>query len=155
MIFLLIYASKEHRIIEFLCYEQGQFQYLEDIAGVDVLLHLANSQGLPVKSLKKMAELVQQDNQIANSIVKKIATWIGSAIVNAIHMIGPQTVFIGGEMAVLGEPLIQPIRKIVSHYLFGEQAVNIQFSSISSNAVTNGAGIYALIHWLEKKSSEI
>ncbi|MFH1002167.1 MAG: ROK family transcriptional regulator [bacterium] len=139
----------------FLCYEQGQFQYLEDIAGVDVLLHLANSQGLSVKSLEKMAELLQQDNQIANSIVKKVATWIGSAIVNAIHMIGPQTVFIGGKMVVLREPLIQPIRKIVSHYLFGEQAVNIQFSSISSNAVPSGAGIYAIVHWLEKKSSEI
>lgn len=139
----------------FLCYEQGQFKYLEDIAGVDVLLHLANSQGLPVKSLEKMAELLQQDNQIANSIVKKVATWIGSAIVNAIHMIGPQTVFIGGKMVVLREPLIQPIRKIVSHYLFGEQAVNIQFSSISPNAVPSGAGIYAIVHWLEKKSSEI
>jgi predicted NBD/HSP70 family sugar kinase len=139
----------------FLCYEQGQFHYLEDIAGVDVLLHLANSQGLPVKSLEKMAELLQQDNQIANSIVKKVATWIGSAIVNAIHMIGPQTVFIGGKMVVLREPLIQPIRKIVAQYLFGEQAVNIQFSSISHNAVPSGAGIYAMVHWLEKKSSEI
>jgi len=139
----------------FLYYEQGQFKYLEDIAGVDVLLYLAKSQGLPVKSLKKIAELLQQDNQIAKSITKKIATWIGSAIVNAIHMIGPQTVFIGGKMVVLGEPLIQPIRKIVSHYLFGEQAVNIQFSSISSNAVLSGAGIYAMVHWLEKKSSEI
>jgi predicted NBD/HSP70 family sugar kinase len=139
----------------FLCYEQGKFQYLEDIAGADVLLRWANSQGLSVKSLKSIAELLQQDNQIANSIVKKIATWIGSAIVNAIHMIGPQTVFIGGKMVVLGEPLIQPIRKIVSCYLFGEQAVNIQFSSISSNAVPSGAGIYAMIHWLEKKCSEI
>lgn len=139
----------------FLCYEQGQFKYLEDIAGVDVLLYLASSQGLRVKSLKEMAELLQQDNQIAKSIVKKIAIWIGSAIVNAIHMIGPQTVFIGGKMAVLREPLIQPIQKIVSHYLFGEQEVNIQFSSISSNAVSSGAGIYAMIHWLEKKSSEI
>ncbi|OFW54093.1 MAG: hypothetical protein A2163_03455 [Actinobacteria bacterium RBG_13_35_12] len=139
----------------FLCYEQGKFQYLEDIAGADVLLHLANSQGLSVKSLEKMAELLQQDNQIANSIVKKVATWIGSAIVNAIHMIGPQTVFIGGEMAVLGEPLIQPIRGIVANYLFGGQVVNIKFSSISSDAVTSGAGIYAMIHWLEKKSSEI
>ena len=138
----------------FLCYEQGKFQYLEDIAGADVLLHLANSQGLSVKSLEKMAELLQQDNQIANSIVKKVATWIGSAIVNAIHMIGPQTVFIGGEMA-LGEPLIQPIRGIVANYLFGGQVVNIKFSSISSDAVTSGAGIYAMIHWLEKKSSEI
>lgn len=109
----------------FLCYDQGQSKYLEDIAGVDVLLHLASSQSLRVKSLKEMAELLQQDNQIANSIVKKVATWIGSAIVNAIHMIGPQTVFIGGEMVVLGEPLIQPIQKIVSHYLFGEQEVNI------------------------------
>jgi len=71
--------------------------------------------------------------------------------VNAIHMIGPQTVFIGGKMVVLGEPLIQAIRKIVSHYLFGEQEVNIQFSSISHNAVPSGAGIYAIIHWLEKK----
>lgn len=139
----------------FLCYEQGQFQYLEDIAGVDVLLNLAISQGLSVKSLEKMAELLQQDNQVANSIVKKIATWIGSAIVNAIHMIGPQTVFIGGKMVALREPLIQPIREIVSHYLFGEQAVNIQFSSISHNAVPSGAGIYAIVHWLEKKSSEI
>ena len=139
----------------FLCYEQGQFQYLEDIAGVDVLLYLANSQGLSVKSLEEMAELLQQDNRVANSIVKKLATWVGSAIVNAIHMIGPQTVFIGGKMVVLGEPLIQPIREIVSHYLFGEQAVNIQFSSISSNAVPSGAGIYAMVHWLEKRSSEI
>jgi len=137
----------------FLCYEQEQFQFLEDIAGVDVLLNLANSQGLSVKSLEKMAELVQQDNQIANSIVEKIATWIGSAVVNAIHMIGPQTVFIGGKMSVLGEPLIQPIREIVSHYLYGEQTVNIQFSSISSNAVSSGAGIYAMIHWLEERCS--
>jgi len=135
----------------FLCYEQGQFKYLEDIAGVDVLLHLANSQGLRVKSLKEIAELLQQDNQVANSIVKNLATWVGSAIVNAIHMIGPQTVFIGGEMAVLGEPLIRPIREIISHYLFGEQAVNIRFSSISSKAVQSGAGIYAMIQWLEKK----
>lgn len=139
----------------FLCFEQGQFKYLEDIAGVDVLLYLASSQGLPVKSLKKIVELLGQDNQIANSIVKKLAIWIGSAIVNAIHMIGPQTVFIGGKMAVLREPLIQPIQKIVSHYLFGEQEVNIQFSSISSNAVPSGAGIYAMVNWLEKKSSEI
>ena len=135
----------------FLCYEQGQFKYLEDIAGVDVLLHLANSQGLRVKSLKEIAELLQQNNQVVNSIVKKLATWVGSAIVNAIHMIGPQTVFIGGEMVVLGESLIQPIRETVSHYLFGEQAVNIQFSSISSKAVQSGAGIYAMIQWLEKK----
>jgi len=70
---------------------------------------LASSQGLRVKSLKEITELVQQDNQVTNSIVKKLATWVGSAIVNAIHMIGPQTVFIGGEMAVLGEPLIQHI----------------------------------------------
>jgi len=139
----------------FLCYEQGQFQYLEDIAGVDVLLRWANSKGLPVKSLKKIVELLGQDNQIANSIVKKLAIWIGSAIVNAIHMIGPRTVFIGGGMAVLGEPLIRPIREIVSNYLFGNQVVNIEFSSISSDVVTSGAGIYAMIHWLEKKSSEI
>ncbi len=142
----------------FLCFDQGKFFYLEDIAGVDVLLEKIQEKGLRTNSLQEFKALLvgnQDNSDIAWEIMGQFASWIGSAILNAIHMIGPQTVFIGGKMAILGEPFIQSIRKFVSHYLFGNQEVDIRYSSISSDAVTLGAGIYAINRWLEDKSKEL
>ncbi|MBE9541900.1 MAG: hypothetical protein IMF01_06240, partial [Proteobacteria bacterium] len=68
--------------------------------------------------------------------------------------IGPEAVFIGGKMAVLRDALIQPIREIVSMYLFGDQEVDVRLSEISEIAVAIGAAIYATTKWLEKKSTE-
>jgi len=91
---------------------------------------------------------------LANSIVKEIASWIGTAVIDVIHIIGPEAVFIGGKMAVLGDALIQLIREIVSMYLFGDQKVDVRLSEISENAVAIGAAIYATTKWLEKKSTK-
>ncbi|GAB4112737.1 MAG: ROK family transcriptional regulator [Candidatus Caldatribacteriota bacterium] len=142
----------------FLCFNKGKFYYLEDIAGVDVLIEKFQEQGLMVNSLQEIRELLarnQKGKEVAWEIINQFASWIGSAIVNAIHMIGPQTVFIGGKMALLGNTFIQTIRQFVSHYLFGNQKVDIRFSGISSDAVTIGAGIYAIMQWLEQKSREM
>ena len=97
---------------------------------------------------------IQVNDKLANSIVKKVATWIGVAVIDAMHIIGPEAVFIGGKMAVLGDVLVQPIREIVSQYLFGDQEVEVRLSEISENAVAIGAAIYATTKWLEKKSTE-
>jgi len=67
---------------------------------------------------------------------------------------GPQIVFVGGKMAMLGNALIQPIKEIVSMYLFGDQEVDVRLSEISENAVAIGAAIYATTKWLEKKSTK-
>lgn len=58
---------------------------------------------------------------------------------------GPQIVFVDGKMAMLGNALIQPIKEIVSMYLFGDQEVDVRLSEISENAVAIGAAIYATI----------
>ena len=97
---------------------------------------------------------IQVNDKLANSIVKEIASWIGAAVINTIHIIGPQTVFVGGKMALLGDTLIQPIKEIVSKYLFGDQEVEVRLSEISENAVAIGAAIYATTRWLEKKSTK-
>ena len=139
----------------FLCFDQGQFTYLEDVAGVDILLERLRQAGVLVQDLPALNSLLAhngKEKKLALSVIRELARWIASAIVNAIHMIGPQTVFISGKMAVLGEPFIQPIRQFVSHFLFGDQKVNICFSSIASDAVTLGAAIYATMRWLENKS---
>ncbi len=142
----------------FLCFDEGKYLYLEDIAGVDILLEKAQEKGLKISNLQEFKELLignGDNNGIAREIISQFASWIGSAIVNAIHMIGPQTVFIGGKMAILGEPFIQHVRQFVSCYLFGNQKVDIRYSVIISDAESLGAGIYAAVRWLEQRSKEI
>ncbi|MGB6370433.1 MAG: ROK family transcriptional regulator [Atribacterota bacterium] len=137
-----------------LFYDHGKFRYLEDISGVDLLIKQVRSRGLNIENIKDISNLLQTNDGVVSSIVKQIATWIGAAVINTIHIIGPQTVFVGGKMAVLGDALIQPIREIVSMYLFGDQKVDVRLSEISENAVAIGAAIYATTKWLEKKSTE-
>ena len=137
-----------------LFYDHGKLRYLEDIAGVDLLIKQARSRGLNIENIKDISDLLQTNDGVVSSIVKQIATWIGAAVINTIHIIGPQTVFVGGKMAVLGDALIQPIREIVSMYLFGDQKVDVKLSEISEDAVAIGAAVYATTRWLEKKSIE-
>jgi predicted NBD/HSP70 family sugar kinase len=137
-----------------LFYDHGKFRYLEDISGVDILIKRARSQGLNIKNVKDISDLLQTNDKVACSIVKQLATWIGVAVINVIHIIGPEAVFIGGKMAVLKDALIQPIREIVSQYLFGDQEVEVRLSEIPEDAVAIGAAIYATTKWLEKKSTE-
>ena len=137
-----------------LFYDHGKFRYLEDISGVDLLIKQARSRGLNIENIKDISDLLQTNDGVVSSIVKQIATWIGAAVINTIHIIGPQTVFVGGKMAVLGDALIQPIKEIVSQYLFGDQAVDVRLSEISEDAVAIGAAVYATTRWLEKKSTE-
>jgi len=137
-----------------LFYNQRKFEYLEDISGLDVLIKQGKSRGLDVNNVKDILNLLQANNKIASSIVQDISVWIGVAVINIIHIIGPEAVFIGGKMAVLGDTLIQPIREIVTMYLFGDQEVDVRLSEISEDAVAIGAAIYATAKWLEKKSTE-
>ncbi|PKP61590.1 hypothetical protein CVT91_02670 [Candidatus Atribacteria bacterium HGW-Atribacteria-1] len=137
-----------------LFYDHGKFRYLEDISGVDILIKKARSRGLNIENIKEIPNLLQKNDKVTKSIVKQLATWIGATVINVIHIIGPEAVFIGGKMAVLGDALVQPIKEIVSQYLFGDQAVDVRLSEISEDAVAIGAAIYATTKWLEKKSTE-
>lgn len=138
-----------------LFYDHGRFRYLEDIAGVDILIKKVRSQGLNVETIKDIPKLLKDNNEVVTStIIKDISLWIGAAVINIIHIIGPQTVFIGGKMAMLGDALIQPIREIVSQYLFGDQKVDVKLSEIPEDAVAIGAAIYATTKWLERKTTE-
>ncbi len=139
-----------------LFYDRGKFRYLEDIAGADLLVKRAKEKGLKVNSVKDISKLLQtrKGKGLLEPIVLRSANWIGAALLNAVHIIGPQTVFVGGKMSVLGNALVQPIREIFSRYLFGDQKVDVMLSQIPEEAVTIGAAIYATTKWLENKSTE-
>jgi len=138
-----------------LFYDHEKFLYLEDVAGVDILIKKIRSQGLNIENIKDISELFKENNEVVTStVIKDIAPWIASAIINVIHILGPEAVFIGGKMSVLGNALIQPIKEIVSQYLFGDQEVEVKLSEIPEDAVAVGAAIHATTKWLEKKSIE-
>lgn len=137
-----------------LFYVHGQFKYLEDLYGVDVLTSQIKSCGLNAHSIEDVANLLKADNKIVYSIVRDSAKWLSIVVLNVIHLLNPQAVFIGGTMAALGNYLIQPVKEIVSQYLFGDQETDVKLSEISDNAVAIGAGIYATAKWLEAKSIE-
>jgi len=138
-----------------LFYDYGKFRYLEDISGVDILIKKVRSQGLDIENIKDIPKLLKDNNEVvASTVARYIVPWIGAAVINVIHIIGPEAVFIGGKMAVLGDALIQPIREIVSMYLFGDQEVDVRLSEILEDAVAIGAAIHATTKWLEKKSTE-
>lgn len=138
-----------------LFYDHEKFLYLEDVAGVDILIEKIRSRGLNIENIKDMSELFKENNEVVTSIIEKdIVPWVGSAVINVIHIIGPEAVFIGGKMSVLGDALIQPIREIVSQYLFGDQEVEVKLSEIPEDSVAIGAAIHATTKWLERKSME-
>jgi predicted NBD/HSP70 family sugar kinase len=150
----LKYLLRKYFRNDTLFYDNENFRFLEDISGVDILIKKARSRGLNIENIKDISNLLQTNDGVVSSIVKQIATRIGAAVIDVIHIIGPEVVFISGKMAVLGEALIQPIREIVLMYLFGDQKVDVKLSEISEDAVAIGAAIYATIKWLEKKSTE-
>jgi predicted NBD/HSP70 family sugar kinase len=137
-----------------LFYDHGKFRYLEDISGVDILIKKVRSQGLDIRNIKEISNLLKRNDKVTESVVKEVTARIGVAVISIIHIIGPEVVFIGGKMAVLGDALIQPIKEIVSMYLFGDQEVDIRLSEISEDAVAIGAAIYTTTRWLEKKSTK-
>ena len=120
----------------------------------DILIKRARSRGLNIENIKDIYNLLQTNDGVVSSIVKQSATRIGAAVIDVIHIIGPEAVFIGGKMAVLGDALIQPIKETVSKYLFGDQKVEVRLSEIPEDAVAIGAAIYATTKWLEGKSTK-
>ncbi len=139
-----------------LFYDRGKFKYLEDIAGADLLIKDVRAKGLDVKNIKDISKLLQtqKGKELVAPLVRRAARWIGAALINAVHVVGPQTVFVGGKMSVLEDVLIHPIGEMFSQYLFGDQKVDVMLSEIPEDAVTIGAAIYATMKWLENRSVE-
>ena len=72
-------------IVYTLFYDLAKFRYLEDIAGVDILIKYARSQGLDIENIKDILILLQKNDRLTESIVKQIATRICFAEIDIIH----------------------------------------------------------------------
>lgn len=128
---------------------RGRLRYLEDVSGLDCLLKRVRTYGIKATSVSDVLSSFHVDK--VRDAVEENFRLIGIAIVNAIHVVGPEAVFIGGEVAALGEVALEPVKEVVLDYLFGEQNVEILLSQVKGDAVSIGAAIYAAKKYLEQK----
>ncbi len=86
-----------------------------------------------------IAEAAQQGDKVARRVIDQTGHYIGLAICNAILLVDPDLVLIGGGIAATGELLFQAIRRTVRHV-----GVYAQFdvSRILPAALGNRAGVY-------------
>jgi len=86
-----------------------------------------------------IAQAAQQGDRVAQRVVDQTGHYIGLAICNAILLVDPDLVVIGGGIAATGELLFEAIRRTVRHV-----GVFAQFdvAKIVPAALGNEAGIY-------------
>ena len=135
-----------------LVYKYGKFRYLENLCGMDVMIKKIRRKGFKVRNIEDIKALLNTNRVAITPIINDIAILIGAAIVNAIHILGPEAVFIGGKMSLLGDVILFPIKNMVSQYLFCDQKVEITFAEIREDAIAIGAAIYAITKWLENRA---
>ena len=74
-----------------------------------------------------------------------ICRYIASGINNIINMINPEVVVIGGEITKLGSFFLDMLRSELCKIMLADnENFLLEFSSVSGNPVTRGAGRYLL-----------
>jgi glucokinase len=75
------------------------------------MMDLYNMQGN--LTAKDIADLAQQGDQVASSLLDQAMTYLGIGISNLITVLSPQRVILGGGVTKIGEQLFEHVRKVV------------------------------------------
>ncbi len=110
---------------------------LEAIANVPQILETVGE-----KSLSK----IDVEDEVTREKLKPICRYMAAGINNAVNMINPEAIVLGGEITKLGKPFLKLLRSELLPIMFeaNRERVILRFSSIDGNAVTRGCGRYML-----------
>ncbi len=68
---------------------------------------------------RHVGEAAVAGDELAGEIVAEAALWLGLALANAVHLIDPELIVIGGGVAEIGEPFLGPVREAYRESIFG------------------------------------
>jgi len=86
-----------------------------------------------------------EGDELAVRLVSEIAEYLGIAISGWFNLMNPRLAILGGELAVLGDMLLEPLKlKIRDRTLVSKAAVDIRTSELGPRAVAIGAATLAL-----------
>lgn len=92
-----------------------------------------------------IAQAAQNGDSIAEEILTRAGFYIGVGIANLLTILAPQRVIIGGGLAELGEPLLQPMRETVWRYCrtIPPEKIDLQLAALGNQAGVIGAALWA------------
>ena len=106
--------------LENLCSGWAIESRLHEFEYVDPVLPLGQLCGGDASQLtcRDLGAAAQADDPIALAEVQRVARTVGFAIANAITLIAPEVVAIGGGVSLIGEPLFTPLREAIEEFVF-------------------------------------
>jgi glucokinase len=94
-----------------------------------------------------VAQAAQAGVPVAREIIAAAAEGLGVGLVNVIHIFNPERIVLGGGVAQIGEPLLEPAKRIVQEraMLVPRKGAEIVMAKLGSDVGLVGAG--ALIYY--------
>lgn len=95
-------------------------------------------------SARIIAAAAARGDPLSLEIISQAAIYLGIGMVNLVNIFNPDMIVIGGGVARIGNPLLEPARKIVSERAFElpAQAVKIVPSQLWDNAAVLGCAAF-------------
>ncbi len=94
---------------------------------------------------RAVGEAAQRGDALATRVVGAAARWLGIAVANAVHLIDPERVIIGGGVAELGDVFLAPLRASYRAHMFGPAVdTPIVAAELGYNAGVIGAAAVAM-----------
>lgn len=92
-----------------------------------------------------IVEAAKDGDELALKLVSEVAEYLGIAISGWFNLMNPRLAILGGELAGLGELLLEPLRsKVRNSTLVSKAAVDIKTGELGPRAVAIGAATLAL-----------
>jgi len=102
--------------------------------------------GIDMVDGKAVGEAAAQGDALALEVVQEAGRWLGLALVNIIHLFNPQVIVCGGSVAMLGDLIFDPARRVIEAYVI-DPAFNlpdlIKLGELGDDVCLMGAALHA------------
>lgn len=101
---------------------------------------------------KVVFDAARAGDSLANTIVNQAISYLGIAISNAINLLDPELIVLGGGISLAGDFLLNPLVDEVSRHVLPVKDPRIVISSLGENAVAIGSATFLLKKYVESGS---
>lgn len=112
------------------------------VAGSAAIVERASRAGRPVKGVRDLARLAAAGNLAVNGLLDDAGRTIGGVVANAVRLLSPQAVVLGGELALSSPSLVAGVRDVVHDQVSPQ--VRVAGAAFGPRAGVFGASLLAL-----------
>ena len=124
---------------------------LELYAGLRAIIEDCSAQAGRQLSFAEIEELAGQGDAGTLAVLKEKGELVGYIMVNLVNTLAPQRIIFTGQVAALGAPILEPMKRVMAQRCFYHVAdeVSVTVSSLSVNSSLLGAMTVVLDDFLE------